>query len=280
MFTSGTYTQSDYDVEVEKTGDTVPLVVFGDVHYGAPLHAAKVFKEFCDKWRNHPTAIFLGMGDYMDFASTSERDRILARNGLHESTVAALDKLATQQESEFTKQISFMRGRTVGLLEGNHEWEHQDGTTTTKRLAKALGCPWLGVCTLSRLHFSLSTVKSCIDIFAHHGRGAASTLGGSLNAVERMATVATADIYLMGHDHKRLAGPRPNLRRNRKGNMEQARRIFGRTGSFLKAYEEGESSYVVDFMGAPSDLGALVINITPTRKGKTGKLELEMEAII
>ena len=59
---------------VWKTGYSYRLQPFGDVHYGSPSFHEDAWKDFIKmaKSQDH-RSIYLGMGDYMDLMSTSER---------------------------------------------------------------------------------------------------------------------------------------------------------------------------------------------------------------
>jgi hypothetical protein len=170
-----------------------------------------------------------------------------------------------------------MRGKLIGLMEGNHYGEFQNGTTTTQKMAEMLGCKYLGVSTFIRLTFGSSTkhkTSSSIDIWAHHGKGASRLVGGSLNRVEQMLEAAECDIALMGHDHKKSIGTKTRFRLTQgSGQVKLSHRkvLIGRTGSFLKGYEEGQPSYIVDAAMNPTDLGVIKIEMTPRRDRKDGE---------
>ncbi len=246
------------------------LMPFGDVHFGAPGHSKSAWETYLEDAKETADPLFLGMGDYMDLASTSER-KLLHHKDLHDSTRQTLDAAHRAVCQDFASQIEFMKGdRLLGLIEGNHYYEFQDGTTSTQYLCQLLDTTYLGVSAFVRLQLRVGTVASNIDIWAHHGRGGARLVGGSLNRVQQMAEAAHADIYLMGHDHKRGALPHPILYLNNKGRLREKRQFFCRTGSFLKAYEDNQVSYIADLGLGASDLGALALIITPRRTPEMG----------
>ena len=263
-----------------KAGKPFWLVPFGDVHYGAPLHAESEWRDFCKRWKDEPNAYFLGMGDYQDLVSSSERD--ILNRGLHQSTIETMEDMYDEKIKEFQNQIEFMRGRIIGLIEGNHHAPFLDGSTSTQRMARHFKCRYLGVACFVKLRLMCDSSSMPIDIWAHHGKGAARLLGGSINAVQHMAEAADADIYLMGHDHKRLAAPSVSMRLNKNMVIKQKRKYFVRTGSFLKAYDAGKASYVAGRALNPVDLGAVPIMITPRRRIINGRQErtFDMEARI
>jgi len=265
---------------------TLVFKPFGDVHFGAPHHAADVFDNYLDECKQiqeegQPVR-YLGMGDYMDIASASER-RILHHKDLHDSTRASLDDFARAVTEDFASKLEFMGSNLIGLIEGNHYYEFMDGTTSTQYLCQLLKCPYLGVSCFIRTAIMIgrkeSKKRTSFDIWAHHGRGGARLVGGSLNRVQQMAEVAHADIYLMGHDHRRGASPHPILYLNRKNRLCEKRQFFVRTGSFLKAYEHGKVSYIADLALGACDLGAVALLITPKRRETQG-YKTEIRAIV
>jgi hypothetical protein len=163
-----------------------------------------------------------------------------------------------------------MRGKLIGFVEGNHFFKFGSNITSTQYLCEKMGCKYLGASSFIRLsltHGGNSRTK--VDMFVHHGKGASRLVGGSLNTVQQMAECAVADVYLMGHDHKKSAGmsSRLELTEGSGGvNLRERRLLYARTGSFLKSYEPDRASYVVKALLNPSDIGYVKIEITPVRK--------------
>ena len=281
MQTTGIFQTQKYKIPKVELNKTISLIPFGDIHYGAPNHAGAIFDSWLEKVKTEKDAVFLGMGDYFDIASASER-RLLHSADLHESTTDTLDELYKRQAEEFGNKICFMKGRIAGMIEGNHYSELKSGITTTQYLCEILGCKYLGVAGFVRIQLCLGTMQISVDIFAHHGKGASRLIGGSLNRVQQLAEVAHADIYLMGHDHKRSAGVQSRMYLDKLSTVKEQRQLFARTGSFLTAYRDGKVSYIADMALPASDLGAITIHMTPHRdRAKEGRgLWVQLEASI
>jgi hypothetical protein len=188
-------------------------------------------------------------------------------------------------------ELSFMRGRCIGLLGGNHYMSLDNGDTTDHLLSAALGTKYLGVCggIILSVRLKGSGKSATLHIWAHHGKGGGTLAGATFNTVEKFSELAEGDVFLMGHDHRRGIVPKnPKLRlvhNTRTGGVGlKAREIWlGRTGSFLKAYEPGRVSYNVDAARSPSSLGWVELEITPVRKqvdrkpGRRGEDVLELQ---
>ena len=221
-------------------------------------------------------ALFLGLGDYTDGVSTSERI-VLNDPGLHDTTKRTLDDVYKGVARTLGNELGFMRGRCLGLIGGNHYFAFPDGQTTDHLLAHQLGCRFLGVSSLLRVVFNFGNKRDAyLDIFAHHGKGGGSLPGSQFNTIEKMAQTAEADIYLMGHTHAKGCIPSsPRLRLMRSSHkpyihLEERTPWLGRTGSFLKAYEPDRVSYNVDAGRSACALGWIEFELTYTRTEKGG----------
>lgn len=268
MKTTGIFKTHLVRVKMKRPDDVYHLIPFGDVHVDSPHHATDRFQEDCDKWRKIKNALFLGMGDYTDFLSTSERIQIRTGHGVHESTEKKLEKSARKDIANLGKNLSFMRGKIIGCLNGNHYYQFPDGTTGDHMLANELDTTFLGVAAFIRVTFEWpgKTEKaSSIDIFAHHGAG-----GAQMASIAKMAGWVDADIVLQGHTHGRGVLPLDpiiRLSKNNQGNMHvvEKQRWIGRTGSYLMAYVDGDASYNVDAGRGPCSLGHIQFELTPNR---------------
>jgi len=262
-------------IPYKQGGKPIYVIPFGDIHRSSQLCDREKWADFLGWAKEKKDAYFLGMGDYDDLGSTSER-KLLNSKDLHEATIDTLDDLYMRHTWELSEEMKFMKGRLIGLMEGNHYGEFQSGITTTQKMCDILGAKYLGVSafirlTLKQIH-DKSKHSSSVDIWAHHGKGASRMAGGSLNAVEHMAGAAEADIYLMGHDHKKSVAysTRLYLGESNRGvpSLKQRKILLARTGSFLRGYVPGKVSYVADRMLNPSNLGTVKIELTPRQNAK------------
>lgn len=197
-------------------------------------------------WCVQHNAWFLGMGDYVDPESPSNR-LALQRAGLYDSTLAMLDKQSDELELELEEILAPTRNRWLGLLEGHHLHEFEDGTTTDMRLANYLGCPFLGDSALLRIGFPANghKARAAFDVFATHGQGGGRN---GLSKLKQLAAYFTADAYLMGHFHQKEVTYLQRL-----GMLQSDRRRTPRlihrevplmiTGSFLRGYMQGSQRH-------------------------------------
>jgi hypothetical protein len=285
MKTTGLFTTHRVEVDCDFNKPFL-LIPFGDIHRDSDMFADEHWKEFLAYAKHaakHRNALFLGMGDYTDGVSTSERI-VLSDAGLHDTTRTTLKGHYHGVAKTLVNELSFMKGRLIGMLGGNHYFDFGNGDTTDHILAASLGTKFLGVCSFIRLslRFGNNNTRTSLDIFAHHGKGGGSTPGGQFNTIEKMSTTAVADLYLMGHTHGKGCLPStPRLTLNgsgRSGELVVRERTpwLGRTGSFLKAYESGRVSYNVDAGRSPASLGWIEFEVTPRRRRNTGDETIEL----
>lgn len=266
MRTTGIFSLHRYEIEVKKLNEPVYLIPFGDVHRDSPMCNVEKWHEFLEWAKKKKRCLFLGMGDYVDLASTSER-ALLSNKLLHESTIDTLENIYKKHSDKFAKEIGFMNGNLIGLIEGNHYGQLGNGTTTTQRMCDTLNTKYLGCMSVIRLSLKYGTKSASVDIVAHHGRGAGRMLGSSLNGVQKMAETVHGNIYLQGDDHRKLVGMTTKLDVSSDNGggikLRHMKQIFLRTGSFLDSHIDGKASYVVDANLNPTDLGVVKIELTP-----------------
>lgn len=257
-----------FPIEMRKC-TPITLMPFGDVHYEAPLFCSASWDEWKREAKDAENPYFIGMGDYFDLTSFSET-RALMNAQLHESTKATLEEMYMMHVKRFQKEIAWMRGRIIGFLEGNHAMHFGDGTTSTMRLCQHFGVRYLGIHSFVRLRINYHGSILPVDIRAHHGKGAAQTPGGSLNAVHKMRDGYLADIYLMGHDHERGTWGGGVIAVDQNMREKFRHQEYCRTGSFLRGYVNDKGSYIAAKCLNPKMLGGVAVKITPKRGG-TGK---------
>lgn len=259
-----------------------PIIPIGDLQIqpNRELFDEKRFRQVI-KWGVENDAFWLGMGDFSDFGSPSNRSRLksaIAEGGLYDSTIDALDAAAEEHLGWLMEMLEPTKGRWLGLLEGHHLWEFQDGTTTDTRLANFLGCRFLGTAAYVNVSFpvapSMKKQAPSITLWCHHGRAGGKLLATPLNQLEQVVKGFDADVYLVGHHHKAVAGRMariyPRFSRTGKHTLEHRDVYVACTGSFLKGWLEGQTrggkpsaTYAEKGMMNPLALGHIVVWARP-----------------
>ena len=266
------------------------IMPIGDVQY-----AGGGVNDACDlnrlqrhlEWGMKRGAYFLGMGDYIDVASPSNRDAVRHAK-MYDSLQDALEEINEQYLEKFKSVLKGTEGRWLGLLEGHHFWEFADGATTDTRLCQALKAPFLGDCAFVRLVFkSNGKQRTGCTIWCHHGVGSGKLAGAPLNSLEHIIKAFEADIYLMGHMHKKVAAPMNRVYVNWDEDPPRMRHrnvIIGCTGGFLCGYLQGskragraQGTYVEQKMLNPTALGGLVVYVRPRNTHGRYGVDLSVE---
>lgn len=153
-------------------------------------------------------AWFIGMGDYIDFLSPSNRKRLTQADLYDTASEVITEKAHELVDEVYDTLLKPTTGRWLGMLEGHHFFQTQ-GETSDQWLAEKLKAPFLGTSAYVRLE------PSGVVLWAHHGQGNSVLPTGPLNKLYHVSHgLAGADVYLIGHTTKmsvaRLSRPRPN----------------------------------------------------------------------
>ena len=262
--------------------EPIRLIPLGDIQAGIEACDLGLLKRAVQRGVSED-AWFIGMGDYLDVASPSNR-KMLRATPLYDSVRDMMDAQMRKQEDDLMEVLYPTTGRWLGMLEGHHTWEYQTGETTDTNLCRTLGAPFLGHCGLIRLNFQSPGTQVSCTIFAHHGVGSGTSVGAPLVKLERVVEWCEADLYLMGHQHKRVAGhiPRFYMTNGSQPELLARERLLVGTGSYLRGYLQGGrsggragGSYVEQAMMRPVSLGSPTVLIRPVRAGSHNLIEFE-----
>lgn len=248
----------------------VLLMPLGDIHEGMPNWPKNKFLGHL-KWGMERGASFLGMGEYFDFMSTSQRQIAIM---FRDSTKKQLDEMIEERVKKFTDLIKFTKGHWIGALEGHHYWVFQNGLTSDQLLCQELECEFLGTSSLIRIGFDVvdHSEADCI-VFAHHGIGGGRTIGGHLLRIEDLLKWVEADVYLMAHTHTKVSNPIDRQYISPDGTHYHRTKLLARTGGWLRGYlshgprpltkpaVDSRGSYVERAAMVPTSLGGMAIGI-------------------
>lgn len=282
------------------------------IRYDRPFKPINIMPLADIQWCGHdgPTAIdtlrreiqrgldndcwFVGVGDYIDFMSPSNRDRVRGAR-LYDTSRTQLDTSANRLVDELYHEVlKPTTGRWLGLVEGHHLWEYAEGDTSDMRLCRLLGAPFLGTSAFIGLSFNRGeTTRAICNLWVHHGAGSCQTVSGQLPRLERLANSFEADVFVMAHYTQK---PQSEIERVypvwRKSPYLRHKvvKLVG-AGGFGRGYQVGarqgqvaRGNYVEQRALRPVVLGAPIVRITPRRvfyepneqyAGLVGKRKLE-----
>lgn len=280
-----------YDLKVGK--EPFFLMPLGDIQWAGQRGptAKDLLRREIDRGLEHK-AWFLGMGDYIDFLSPSNRARLREANLFDTAEDVIDDKALELTEELYEKFLKPTRGKWLGLLEGHHFTQLKTGETTDQYLCRKLGTVMLGTTAYIRLCFRrpLSTAVHAYLIWAAHGCGGGMKISAPLNRLENLAPYWHADLFLMGHMTKMPAGPINRIWpdfRTKPPSLEHRKILLVGTGGFAKGYVEGSlqgrvprGNYVEQRLLSPAALGAPLVRIHCVRRRAGGGDSLESETTV
>lgn len=220
-------------------------------------------------------AFFVGLGDFTDFASPSNRQRLRAA-ALYDSAEDVIDDKALDLTLElYDLALRPTKGRWLGLVHGHHYANLKTGETTDQRLCQLLDATFLGTSAYIRLMFRYGKhMRLPVVLWVHHGCGGGMKAAAPLNKLENIAPYWDADVFMVGHMTKSASAPLNRIIPRWSGRgaprLTHKKIMLVGCGGFHKGYIEGHlqgrvpmGSYVEQRMLNPATIGAPIVKITP-----------------
>jgi len=207
---------------------------------------------------NYPNVHYIGMGDYIDYMSPSNRESV-EKAKIYSPSRSYIALAGRRLADDFLDLMAHTEGRWLGILNGHHFVGFKDGTNSDQYIASALQAPYLDKCGYVTMRFQRPDDKNrgTINIWAHHGTGSRKYPVGKL--VDSVVPFwPEGDIYLMGHMHE-CDYKKVQRMIARGGRIVENNAIAAVTGGWLKGYVEDVTTYVEEKMLSPKAIGAPVI---------------------
>ena len=266
-----------YDVP-RRRADHEPLTIIplGDIQWNGKNGptALDILKRTIDDGLER-NAFFIGMGDYIDFMSPSNRQKLRVA-GFYDNTEDVIDEKAMELTHEiYELALKPTKGRWLGMLEGHHFSHLKSGDTTDMRLCQMLNTRFLGSSAIVRIVFDVCGSRITSNIWCHHGQGGGASQGGPLNKLAGMAGgFEQIDVMIMGHTCKMPADKleRVYVKWDSPDGPTLVKRTIAlvNSGGFAKSLVVGNrqgqvprGTYAEVGMMKPVPLGAPKIHITP-----------------
>ncbi len=244
------------------TSNEAVLIPFGDLHIGNPGFRERHLQRIIEEIRKTPDCRCIGMGDHEELSRSAFRASIgsIPQDEKHSAMIKIDDMVRSDLKKNATKYFKPIQNKLIGLIEGNHHWDFQDGTTSTQYMCQLLGVPYLDVVSLIRLSMQRhGKVRKNLRVFAAHGWSSGYQLYGTdVNGLTKKASDFEADIYIAGHTHRGWMIPDiPTLTIPERGTLKVINRprCFVRTSSAQVTYDEtteGRHDYAQKKMFSPS----------------------------
>jgi predicted phosphodiesterase len=259
----------------EKAGIT--LIPVSCIHY--PVGEEELLSKLVKRVKNDKSARVILMGDALDQDRTTRRKHRKSYVADQNSVYSHDDRHNRADVVALAGILEPIRDKVYGVLQGNHYYEYATGVTSDQYLCELLDVPYCGPVGVFRVTFDMNGSTKHMTIWSHHSGGSPGgrTIGGSVNALLRQESSWDADVYLLGHDHRRIAWRESTLSLSDAGEPKviEHTRVFARVGAFLKTYQHehcipkkaphfpGYGEYAAY---RPADLGWVEIGISLKKK--------------
>jgi len=216
--------------------------------------------------KTYPNPLYLGMGDYTDFMSPSNRDS-MKQGKIYAQSREYIEEAAIELADQFVDLVTHTKGKWLGVLTGHHFYELKDGTTTDQFIARELDAPFLGrvahiTVIFRRKDGGTKKTDGRLNIWAHHGEGARKYPAGKI--VDNVAPHwPEVDLFFMGHMHESDSARIARYTVDNAGDIVTRNSLAVVTGAWLEPVTAGASSYVEDKILRPRATGAPVVVVEP-----------------
>jgi len=264
-----------------------------DLHWWNKACDVKGIKRDIRTIQNDPFSFWVGGGDYADYIGYTDKrfdpdcvpDRI---------KVEDLGKSGKVQVSEIKDLFSPIKDKCLGLLLGNHEKKYQTEKEQSHLhawLCTELGVPNLEYSALFDLIFARGKGSRIPELmnespedndrresqsfrfYVHHGAGFAQTSGGKLNRLIQFMESFDADIYMVAHVHDQVGRRQSTIGANTTcTELTHKEKIGVISGSYLKTYAQGVTTYGEQRGYKPTHLGSATISIVPFTRTLKGEI--------
>lgn len=257
------------------------LLPFGDLQVGSPLFSRTVWDRYVGAVQHAINPMTIGMGDYSDHFRPSVQERLTsAIRGYDKESLRSIQEM--HRDFMDKKVIPLLKpvvaaSSCLGLLAGHHDMDYADGTNSTQYLCQQLSIPYLGRGeAIVRVNLMLSGTnphKSLnFDIFATHGEGAGTSVGGAVRKLQSLMPHFDVDVILRGHSCDRFvfAEPHYSLTRTHPPRLRCRNRVIANTGGFSESRIEKVTTYVEQANLVPKAMGWVELHVRVLREVHDG----------
>ena len=227
-----------------------------DLHTGDILFNHVEFQRFCDFIMEEPYRFVVINGDMLN------NNLINSAGSPYEDVISPND-----QKKEVKRMLKPIRERILCMNDGNHETrtKRSAGQNITEEIAEYLGVPYNEDENLLKISFGKrpnNSKRLVYTIYITHGNGGGKKQGNIVNNAEDLSKNIFADVYMVGHGHKRTGTKAvlryPDLRNNKIIEVEQ---LFTSSAAWLNY-----GGYAVQKMYRPQVRGAHPVILRGDRK--------------
>jgi hypothetical protein len=277
----------DYPWEI-KLSVVRRIYFLGDLHVGNAAFDEGNCKRVIDLIKENDNARYFFMGDGAECISINDKRR-WEFAALDPKFHQSVDNLAQAQINYVCQLLEPIKGKCIGYHAGNHELDIMranrdydpmfDYHTLFLEPARDLGSD----VAVTRIKFATSGDAGghvdIVKVFTTHGMGYATTQGGKLNKLVRLAdSFPGCNIYARGHLHDCGIHAEPALDVPNKGALRliENQRMFVAAGCFFRTYSVGHPNYAARRSYRATQLGTAYIDIVYQHDTHAGPMKLKM----
>jgi len=246
------------DIQKPQEWESVELFPLSDLHIGDPKTDIKMFREFVKYIKEQENRLLIYNGDNANNAIKSSVSNIYT------------ETMSPREQKQFLKEeLAEISDRFIAWIPGNHEnrTSKECDSHMVEDLAEYFGQKEIYRPDEAAIKLSFGRTKNpkkkqVYSIYCTHGSGGGKRPGSAINNLELLGLSIDADIYIVGHTHKKLAYKngfrRLDLRNNK---VVQTERLFVISSSWSDF-----GGYAARLMLTPSAKGATPIYIDGRKK--------------
>lgn len=268
-------------IKVNTTDITIAPVA--DVQLGARGIDVDGLREHLEYVAAMPNPRILGVGDYLDPVSPSNRKLLRAafvKGDLYDSFEDLVKDGMMRLVDQFVDLVNVDGLTWDAILGGHHYYTYADrgveGTwylrTTDWDIADRLNAVFLGdpdekqaqaMITYSFPPPKKGDPRPELKVFLRHGQGNGETFAAPLNQLEKQMRAHVADVYIIGHHHKLVAGGVSKLEEdpNHETNLHSTDGRLVSAGSWMRGFLKNHTTYAEDGQMIPLAMGAPIIKV-------------------
>lgn len=171
------------------------------------------------------------------------------------------------------KLIRPIANQCAGIIAGNHDERNAKHAEIdmVEQLCEDLDIPYLKNAAYNRLCYQAYGKKCSTLMYQVHGFSGGRQRGSRVNSLEGISFSHYADLYVSGHTHDLFVTSAVRDTMTSNGNYENKYVYFGNSGTFLRSYVAGQTSYAESAGYHPNKVGYLKAVFNPVNR--TVKLE-------
>jgi len=271
-----------------------------DIHWGNEGCSKTKLRSDVNVIKTDPYSFWFLGGDYCDFIAPNDK-RFDPECVDKDMKVYDLARLASHLTFGVVSELMPIKDKCLGALYGNHEHKYMKNAEHSEihdEVCEQLEVQNMRYCGITDIWFEhnrklrrpvrffknpdrsllFKPNQTRLRVLVHHGFGAANTAGGRINAlVKEMGQLQDVDLVIMGHLHEILGKVTVRLMASDDCSaIHQVCSVGMLTGSYLKSYDKGHTSYAEVKGYSPNALGATRATFSPLYR----ELEVRNKAIV